>query len=1176
MNRLRNLSKKTLIVLSAIAFLATPASAVLLPVLEERAYSQAVPNGDVTVPDLHGFNTPFNASYGVGDDELDGFQTCIGTFQEQPSSPALIQELEEAGIDTSYLRSLPGGQQTVSMIVWTSSSRNSPPDHRIINGSYQDSATDTCSSISPLAPTGPTTWEGPQLTATHSGDEYSANLQYELRVTEEYEDEDVVLSWGTLTYYNFITSGDSNGCSWEGRDSIGPIRAGNDYLSLRAAMEACQRDQTNFYVQGEPGDASEGRTGISAHSPQWIDAATIENARGEIFRMPRWAETPVQTQATGDRCTSEREEGCEFWSLYFLHETPIEERAHQVWGGPNAGCENPIPVLNREYHPSAQHPCEIAGQQPHCVPFIAVMQNINVSTTDSGIPDTSSFNSRVNALGDAGFIYYDYRDDCSYRGHSGGNFRTLSLLTPENARIWFYRSDEHQALTTVFASWAADGNEREFAGRYTHDDAGVYFGPDGSCLGEARVFEASSGDTGPHATDWIFHTRCDPHTPAGPETKVLTLGGDAGEAGYARINDMPPPSELPDGEVERVGCSYEFFNPLTWMICPIIDMSRGLIEWLDSGINSMLTINAFSGDVEDGGLGEEAVSAFHGAWAVFRTIALAILVIAALIMVIAQAAGIEILDAYTIRKILPRLLIAAIGITLSWQLALLAITISNDLGQGVRAIIYMPFAQNEAIHGTIGGGTTAILTLIAGGAIAAFGLLALLTFVLTGAIAVLIAFGLLAFREIAVIALTIVAPIAIACAILPNTQKVWDIWRKTYIMLLAAFVIIMAFIATGRVFSATVITAGDASGDFWGAFMQIIGLLAYFAPYFMIPFIFKMTGGLMGAVGNFASQGFKRVNAPVQKFRQEQGGKFRQRTAEGDTWLSRVPGVASAHNRIKTADRGGFSLSARGRAEYARERQFQLNEHSRKALETEGGQAAAGDDDATDIARNATGRTDFLSRYEPEAHNRAMTHHQNSLQTTLARQYEQQGYDKQNAQEMAQQEAHQQTETIKQNIEQRRQQIIAAEKIDANDEAGMARAARRARSEVTPAGIAQRAKQQALDDLATLERGFGARMGSEQMRHTAERARQGSDTAFNPRQQQQAAAGGQSASGKGGPVPTGQPNTGGQPDASGAQPEQPAQTTPETETPPTAQPGLRGGVSNVGRGRRPGGGGADR
>ena len=197
------------------------------------------------------------------------------------------------------------------------------------------------------------------------------------------------------------------------------------------------------------------------------------------------------------------------------------------------------------------------------------------------------------------------------------------------------------------------------------------------------------------------------------------------------------------------------------------------------------------------------------------------------------------LDAYTLRKTIPRLVVAAILISISWPLLSFAVQLSNDLGNGVLYLIETPFhSLKDIVHfGNV------VFDLLSAGAILALGIIGLLSFLLTAAVAIFIAIITLIVRQILVIGLLIISPIAIVAYILPNTEKIFKLWRSSFIGVLIAFPIISMFIATGRVFSAI---AANADGQ--NPVYQIIAFIAYFAPYFMLPLAFKMSGGVMGSV----------------------------------------------------------------------------------------------------------------------------------------------------------------------------------------------------------------------------------------------------------------------------------------------------------------------------------------
>ena len=130
-------------------------------------------------------------------------------------------------------------------------------------------------------------------------------------------------------------------------------------------------------------------------------------------------------------------------------------------------------------------------------------------------------------------------------------------------------------------------------------------------------------------------------------------------------------------------------NPLSWIICPVInDVLVPAIALTDNIITQQLVVptnQIFCGSSDD------TCAAYYSAWASFRNLALGLLGMAGLIVVIAQAIGMEILDAYTIRKMLPRILIAAMAITLSWPLMNFAVTLSNNLGSACGTLIVAPF-----------------------------------------------------------------------------------------------------------------------------------------------------------------------------------------------------------------------------------------------------------------------------------------------------------------------------------------------------------------------------------------------------------------------------------------------------------------------------------------------------
>ncbi|MEO8105474.1 MAG: hypothetical protein ABI602_04025 [Candidatus Saccharibacteria bacterium] len=303
-------------------------------------------------------------------------------------------------------------------------------------------------------------------------------------------------------------------------------------------------------------------------------------------------------------------------------------------------------------------------------------------------------------------------------------------------------------------------------------------------------------------------------------------------------------------------------NPLNWLMCPIIESLTGVARGLDSGINSMMTIDVSKTFAKTPKVGN------YGAWQQMRIYAIIFLVIATLAIVISQALGFELLDAYTVRKVLPRLLVAAVAISISWELMTFFVGLTNDLGNGIRAIIYAPFTsllKGNTVN--LGGGGMFIADLIGAGAIAALGVMGLLSFVATAALAVAVAFLVLVLRQLLITVLIIVAPVAIVCYILPNTQKIWSLWWDSFSKGLMMFPIIAAFIAVGRVGAATASQTATQGG---GALYSFIAFVSYFAPYFLIPLSFKFAGGAIGSIGGAVHNGGRGITGGLKKYRQGQ------------------------------------------------------------------------------------------------------------------------------------------------------------------------------------------------------------------------------------------------------------------------------------------------------------------
>ncbi|HUC95923.1 MAG TPA: hypothetical protein VMR76_03125 [Candidatus Saccharimonadia bacterium] len=417
-----------------------------------------------------------------------------------------------------------------------------------------------------------------------------------------------------------------------------------------------------------------------------------------------------------------------------------------------------------------------------------------------------------------------------------------------------------------------------------------------------------------------------------------------------------------------IDCSVNF-NPLTWLICPIISGLQGIVDSIDNYITTELTIppctyfsaksapDTFSKCPTPNAGNDQSSDGFYSAWGNLRDLALGLLVIGALVMVISQIMGFEFLDAYTVKKVLPRLLIAAIGISLSWELIQFFIQFSNDLGNGVSYLIYTPFRSITQNGVVIGGDISSAGSVLGFAAIASTGIIGSLTFVLLAVVAVLLGFAIIVLRQILIIFLAILAPVAMALFILPSTDKAWKLWWTTFSKALIMFPLIAGMIAVGRVFAAISSQSGGNVGQF-------IAFIAYFGPYFLIPQTFKFAGGILATAGSYAGRAEHGLNKTMAGFRKARRQTIHERRMEGS---SRV-GTGATGNLYRRVATGSLSPTAKGRADFKALNQKILDNASKKHLEEEGGRAS-GDDLATGLAlqKGMTGAK-FVEEYMRAAH----------------------------------------------------------------------------------------------------------------------------------------------------------------------------------------------------------------
>lgn len=228
-------------------------------------------------------------------------------------------------------------------------------------------------------------------------------------------------------------------------------------------------------------------------------------------------------------------------------------------------------------------------------------------------------------------------------------------------------------------------------------------------------------------------------------------------------------------------------------------------------------------------------------------------------------------DAYTIKKIIPRLFIAVILVNLSWVISTTLLDASNVLGLSVLEILNGAFSglTTDIFAGLGGGGTSILAALGLAGGIAIFfsSWMIILPALVAGALGLFLGYMVLIIRQVVIVGLIIVGPIAIALWVIPGTEGLAKKWWSIYIKVLLMYPVIILLLASGAIAGGLINETRDLGSDsIESAILFAAALIATFAPYFLIPLTFRFVGGAIATIGGFVNDRSKGIVDRTKKF----------------------------------------------------------------------------------------------------------------------------------------------------------------------------------------------------------------------------------------------------------------------------------------------------------------------
>ena len=326
----------------------------------------------------------------------------------------------------------------------------------------------------------------------------------------------------------------------------------------------------------------------------------------------------------------------------------------------------------------------------------------------------------------------------------------------------------------------------------------------------------------------------------------------------------------PMDEMERGFWDECNIGALSWAVCPTGGVLTEFADDIYSQIEQELRIPIQFVQTD---------GPAYRVWAGFRDLANIIFVILTLVAIISQLTGYG-LSNYNIKRMLPRLLVVAILVNLSFFISQLAVDLSNILGSQLQSMLsnqagwiyyekgwtrsLLTDSEFDAVGPVVG--VTAIVgiakllaALLTGGAILVPALMFIIMGVVVVALAVTFFFAILQIRQIAVIVLVVMSPLAMVCLLTPWTEGLFRKYWSVFKAMLIVYPIAGLLYGGGKLVGAIIAPdlSGSAEGDYSNltTFNSVTKLVVMAAPLFAVIALSKASLTGLGSLGSKLTAG---------------------------------------------------------------------------------------------------------------------------------------------------------------------------------------------------------------------------------------------------------------------------------------------------------------------------------
>ena len=296
-----------------------------------------------------------------------------------------------------------------------------------------------------------------------------------------------------------------------------------------------------------------------------------------------------------------------------------------------------------------------------------------------------------------------------------------------------------------------------------------------------------------------------------------------------------------DGSKDKNSCAIEWVG---WIMCPVIRGANGMV------VSTYSVMQQHFLNIKADEIFQQDKPAFK-TWSSFRDIANVFFVIILSIIIFSQVSGVGISN-YGIKKMLPKIIVFAILVNISWYISVIMIDISNILGHSLFEWLsgdgtwqFSSDSQSEdsPVEQILGGSAVLVGTAAAiSGAFAAGS--SILLFIFSAALALIMMVFILLIRQAAVIVLVVVSPVAFVAGILPNTEGFFKKWMKFFKNMLMIYPI-CSLIVGGSIFVSNLLYNNESSPLLKVAY-GLLPILSLFTIVAIIKSVLSIIDGLTG------------------------------------------------------------------------------------------------------------------------------------------------------------------------------------------------------------------------------------------------------------------------------------------------------------------------------------------